>query len=159
MIALSGGDIPGPRLLPSCGSRADGAGDAFGGVPADLAGADAAVITEPASDVVELGLHGRAALIELACLGEALFELADAGLGRVDLVGTLADWSRQVLDGSLGVGDVEFVASASEGTVAFSEGVERSLESVSGLIECGDGRSALVLGPVKISRNCVEVDS
>ena len=147
LIELSGSDVPGPGRFAAGGSGAEGVGDAFGGVSADLAGADAAVVAEAAVDVVELGLHGRASLVELACLGEALFEVGDAALDRVDLVGSFADRSGQVLDGSLGVGDVEFVASASEGPVVFGEGVEGSLESVAGLVERGDGRSALVLGP------------
>ena len=53
----------------------------------------------------------------------------------LDLVGSFADRSGQVLDGSFGVGDVEFVASAAEGPVVFGEGVEGALESVAGLVE------------------------
>ncbi len=130
LVELAGGDVPGLCSSSSRGADAESVCDAFGGVSVELASADAAVVDESVVDVAELSLHGGASPVEALCLGKALFEIADPDVDRRDLAGLLVDRRGELFDGPLGVGDGVLVATPSEGSVVFGEGVVGLLESV-----------------------------
>lgn len=106
LVELAGRDVPGPGLVASGGSGVEDVGDAFGGVVAELAGADAAVVVQATGDVVELGLECGAALVALAGVGKASFDFADAGLDRLDVSGVGGDRLGEVPDRVLGRRDL-----------------------------------------------------
>ncbi len=127
LVESTGRVVPNLGRLPfewACAERLD---DPAERVSSDEPGPDAAVVAEAIVEVGELRFHDGAPLVErFRSVKSPVDVVAPAG-DDLHACGLATDLVGQRFDSSVGVADLDFVASTVEGAVVFGDGVQGRL--------------------------------